>query len=182
MINFEIKIKIENLNDILGLIEKTDAVRKNDMHQTDYYLKTGTHKNKIREIEGGDIQIISYERLEKAGRKESKYNINIITKKDKDKILSENKVLCTVDKIRMLWIYKHTRIHVDKVVGLGSFLELETVIKDISSTEGLAEFKEVLEILQIDPQKAIVGSYSDLLLQNHKNITSSHFTNNFANC
>ncbi len=63
-----------------------------------------------------------------------------------------------------MWIYKHTRIHLDVVKGLGKFLELETVLKDISKTEGDKEFNNIVSILGIDKQKSIASSYSDILL------------------
>ncbi len=182
MKNFEIKLKIDDIDNTLSLIQKTGARREDDMHQIDYYLNIGTSKKKIREIEGVGVQIITYDRFEKLGRKESKYNIKNINQKDKEKILNEENILCVVDKIRMLWIYKNTRIHLDRVIDLGYFLELETVIKDISAAKGLNEFKEMLEILKIDPQKAIVGSYSDLIINSQKSHTSPYFMNNFASC
>ena len=36
-----------------------------------------------------------------------------------------------VEKTRRLFIWRHTRIHLDEVKGLGVFLELETVAKEI---------------------------------------------------
>ncbi len=180
MKNFEIKVKIQDIDGIINIIEKTQAVYKYDMHQTDYYLSLGIYKEKIREINGKEIQKISYSRDEILGRKESKYEIQEISKKEKKDLLKQKKVLCIVDKLRKLWIYKNTRIHLDKVMRLGNFLELETVIKNISKQKGLIEFNEVLKLLKIDSEKVVPFSYSDLILKNQKTQSSSVLVNKFA--
>lgn len=181
MRNFEIKVKIHDINCIIDTIKKSGAIYKCDMHHIDSYFNIGTFKEKIREIDKDEIQMISYKRIETTGRKESKYDIKKITQKGKNILLKQNKVLCIVEKIRKLWIYKNTRIHLDNVVGLGCFLELETVVKNISAQKGLKEFKEVLDLLKINQKETIAYSYSDLILKNQKSYSSSISINKFAN-
>ena len=180
MTNFEIKVKISGMSDMEQTLKKVGAVYQRDMHHTDYYFKMGDFKEKIREIDENEVQSISYKRIEIMGRKESKYDIKNITQEEKRTLLNQKKVLCVVDKVRKLWISKNTRIHLDKVLGLGCFLELETVIKNISAKKGRTEFKEVLELLKIDTKKAIPYSYSDLILENQKAQPSPIFINKFA--
>jgi len=180
MTNFEIKVGISDINGIIDAVKKSGAIYKCEMHHVDYYFSTGTFKEKIREINDSEVQKISYSRLEKVGRKESKYNIENITQEEKKFLLKQNNPLCVVDKIRKLWIYKNTRIHLDSVVGLGYFLELETVIKDISVQNGLKEFKEVLELLKINQEQTVAYSYSDLILKNQKSYPSPVLINKFA--
>jgi len=67
------------------------------------------------------------------------------------------------NKTRKLWLYEHTRIHVDCVEGLGDFLELETVLGEISLEEGEREFSVVVEGLEIDVADSVAASYSDLV-------------------
>ena len=69
-----------------------------------------------------------------------------------------------VSKARQLWMYKNTRIHIDNVDELGDFVELETVIINISEDQGLEEFNEVISKLKIDLEKTEPYSYSDLIL------------------
>ena len=48
-------------------------------------------------------------------------------------MLSEaNGILGMVEKIRHLYLIGHSRLHIDKVVGLGDFVELEVCIYDFS--------------------------------------------------
>ena len=103
-----------------------------------------------------------------------------LNKEEKKILLKQNEVLCTIDKERKLWIYKNTRIHVDKVSNLGYFLELETVLKNISSEEGQNEFNEVVNLLKINSKDTVAYSYSDLILMNQKIKHQSIWSNKYA--
>jgi adenylate cyclase class IV len=57
-----------------------------------------------------------------------------------------------------------TRIHLDRVEGLGDFLELEVVLSEGETTEsGVKVAHELLARLGISPQQLIDGAYVDLL-------------------
>jgi predicted adenylyl cyclase CyaB len=164
MFNYEIKTKISNLDEIIQVIKNQGAKREGFLKQKDYYLKVGRYKKKIREINNEAMEMISYTRNEKMGRKDSEYKIIKLTPKQKEILLIQNNPVCFVEKTRELWIYKNTRIHFDKVMGLGDFIELETVVNQKPKRQSLREFKEVVKLLKLDTKKAISFSYSDLVL------------------
>ena len=164
MFNYEIKTKISNLDEIIQVIKNQGAKREGFLKQKDYYLKVGRYKKKIREINNEAMEMISYTRNEKMGRKDSEYKIIKLTPKQKEILLIQNNPVCFVEKTRELWIYKNTRIHFDKVMGLGDFIELETVVNQKPKRQSLREFKEVVKLLKLDTKKAIPFSYSDLVL------------------
>ncbi len=57
-----------------------------------------------------------------------------------------------------------SRIHLDRVKGLGDFLELEVVLRDGESTEsGVAEASVLMARLGIPQESLIDGAYVDLL-------------------
>jgi adenylate cyclase class IV len=57
-----------------------------------------------------------------------------------------------------------TRIHLDRVEGLGDFVELEVVLSEGETTEsGVMVAHELLARLGISPQQLIEGAYVDLL-------------------
>jgi len=164
MVNLEIKINISNISQVRNILKKINATYQFDMEQKDTYFKLGENKIKTREIDDSEIQLIKYFRKEIKGKKVSSYSVETISNTEKEVFFRRNKTLCEVYKKRELWIYKNTRIHLDIVKGLGKFLELETVLKDISKKEGDREFNNLVSILGIDKQKSIASSYSDILL------------------
>ncbi len=73
-------------------------------------------------------------------------------------------VLVVVEKRRRFYRYGHTRIHLDEVKDLGSFVELETVIEEgITPGEASAEHSALISLLELDRLPVVPYSYSDLL-------------------
>jgi predicted adenylyl cyclase CyaB len=71
-----------------------------------------------------------------------------------------------VRKRRTLYQAGRTRIHLDRVEGLGDFLELEVVLAERESPEGgLTEAHAVMEALAISPSQLVEAAYVDLLTQ-----------------
>ena len=69
-----------------------------------------------------------------------------------------------VEKHRTLFLAGRTRIHLDRVTGLGHFLELEVVLEEDESPEvGVREANELLRRLGVDRSQLIEGGYFDLL-------------------
>ena len=69
-----------------------------------------------------------------------------------------------VRKQRELYRAGQTRVHLDQVEGLGSFLELEVVLgPGQSPAEGHAAAAELMSVLGIDESMLIPCAYADLL-------------------
>lgn len=78
-----------------------------------------------------------------------------------------------VKKTRELFLYRSTRIHLDHVDELGTFIELETVLPEGSismdvQTAAQQEHDEVIQLLGLHEFDSIAGSYSDLLPRTQK--------------
>jgi predicted adenylyl cyclase CyaB len=57
-----------------------------------------------------------------------------------------------------------TRVHIDRVEGLGTFVELEVVLDDGESENvGFQEARELMAVLGIEDSALINRSYVDLL-------------------
>ena len=68
-----------------------------------------------------------------------------------------------VQKRRLLYFVGRTRIHLDRVKGLGNFLELEVVLNDGESSEdGVEESKSILCQLGVKDAQLVEGAYVDL--------------------
>ena len=69
-----------------------------------------------------------------------------------------------VRKARHLYIAGRTRIHLDRVEGLGDFLELEVVLAEEDSIkDGEAEAQKLMEPLRVLPEDLVPDAYADLL-------------------
>ena len=69
-----------------------------------------------------------------------------------------------VRKQRRLFIVGRTRVHLDRVEGLGEFLELEVVLQEGEPAEdGVAEAHALMAQLGIAPEQLVQGAYVDLL-------------------
>ncbi len=170
MKNIELKVAVENFKEVTHNLKKIGAILKGTFPQIDTYYKCQNGRLKIREINYKIFELISYNRPDQAESKVSDYSIKRLNKKELKRYrryLNRSKGLSIrVIKKRELWIYKKTRIHLDKVRGLGKFLELETVIDNLFNLKQLeGEHKEVIDLLNLSRYKKISISYSDLLLE-----------------
>jgi predicted adenylyl cyclase CyaB len=69
-----------------------------------------------------------------------------------------------VVKRREVIVVGRTRIHLDEVSNLGTFVELEVVLRGDESPEaGTREALQLLEILGISTSTLLSGAYIDLL-------------------
>jgi adenylate cyclase class IV len=74
-------------------------------------------------------------------------------------------VLGRVRKTRTLLMIGATRVHLDRVEGLGDFLELEVVLRDNQTeADGVAVAQALLGRLGVAPSQLVRGAYLDLLL------------------
>lgn len=69
-----------------------------------------------------------------------------------------------VEKEREVFLHEQTRIHLDRVEGLGTFLELEVAIGDdepLSTGEAIA--RDILQFLDVGDDQLVAAAYIDLL-------------------
>ena len=163
-VNLEIKIPVKNFKKLIAIIEKKGGQKIYSSRQIDIYYKLNNGRLKIRNS-SGEKSIIYYKRIEDGSERWSDFETIEVDKPDKwiklfDKFLER---LTVVDKHRTLYHLYNTRIHFDKVKGLGNFVELETkVVK--GKQKARKEFQKILELLKLNPEKQILNSYSDLIL------------------
>jgi adenylate cyclase class IV len=144
------------------------------VHQVDTYFTVDTGRLKLREFRGAESnavergELIAYQRIMQAGSRWSNYVVAPIAgdavQSLLDGLLMTHAVLAIVDKVRTVGIVGHTRVHLDRVEGLGTFVELETVVRQQDDDDAATEHQEVIAALGLAALSSVAGSYSDLVL------------------
>ncbi|MBZ0199157.1 MAG: class IV adenylate cyclase [Ignavibacteriaceae bacterium] len=165
--NLEIKVPVKSLSSIKKKLNKIDAEYAGTLNQTDIYYKIKKGLLKLR-IENGKSQLIQYFRDEKSKDRWSDYRILELSSDNAEEFLAGLfSAEVTVKKERKLYWYKNTRIHLDKVKGLGTFLELETKLTS-GKKDARDRFNFLIKHLQLDVNNQIRKSYRDSLRKKNK--------------
>lgn len=181
MINIELKVSAKDFKDTVKNLKKIGAFCDGNFYQKDTYYHCRGKRLKIREIDHKIYQLIIYKREDRKESKISDYSIKNLNKEDlkhyKRYYRQRNGESIQIIKQRALWRFKNTRIHLDRVRGLGKFIELETIVKDPKKMESLQkEHREIINLLSLFKFKKISKSYNDLLIEkeNQRKILTSH--------
>lgn len=111
--------------------------------------------------------LVQYSRPDVSGPKLSQFNVlDVENPQLMHKMLAESLgVLGEVKKERYLFLHEQTRIHLDKVDGLGTFLELEVCLKPEQTVdEGTQIANDLMKVFEIKQEDLMTGAYMDELL------------------
>lgn len=136
------------------------------LYQTDTFYRVPSGRLKLRELKDGTAELIAYERPNRAGPKQSLYVRSPCTDpKSLHEVLARSVgIRGVVEKHRQVIHVGQTRVHLDEVAGLGSFLELEVVLRENQSPEeGEAIAAELMTVFGIASESLIEGAYIDLV-------------------
>lgn len=165
--NIEIKARVEDHHRLRAVARQLGARPQGSMHQIDrYYALDGGHREKLREIDGARFEWIEYRRPEDAAVRGSDYTVlHFGAGECRLTSILRRKPRVVVEKERELWILDNVRIHLDRVEGLGSFLELEAVLDDEHDDAACrSSIDRLLAAFGVERNTLVRASYSDLLL------------------
>ncbi len=137
------------------------------LRQRDTYFAAREGRLKLREQEPGGAQLIAYERADDASARQSAYHLVPVA--DPAALTAALHAALGIDvvveKERRLLLHGRTRIHLDAVAGLGSWVELEAVA-DPGSDLGAehAEVAELRAVLGLTDDRIVAEGYAALLL------------------
>ena len=163
----ELKAKVHDINKVREKILGLNAEFIGKFHQMDTYFNVPKGRLKLREVEGKPYaQLIYYERENIAAPKKSEVFILEISNPEKFKEKIENilKIKSTVDKVREIYVYKETKIHLDSVKKLGFFIEFEKEVKESEIGKTRKFLEKLMEKLDIKQENLIELSYGELIL------------------
>ena len=165
--NIEIKARIES---VVALTPRVAALAREgpiEIAQDDTFFNCVTGRLKLRAFSNDSGELIFYRRVNQAGPKESFY---VRSPTNSPETLSETLSLAygqigRIRKYRTLFLVGRTRVHLDRVEGLGHFLELEVMLVDDEPADaGIREAGELMDRLGIQPSQLVEGAYLDLML------------------
>jgi predicted adenylyl cyclase CyaB len=173
--NVEIKARVHDLVALRTAVERIADDGPETLCQTDTFFDSERGRLKLRELSNGRAELIHYERADMAEPAESQYVRARVPEPGELKLALSRAlaVRATVRKKRTLFLVGQTRIHLDEVEELGSFVELEVVLAPGQSTlEGAEEASKLMRKLGIKKDDLVRGAYVDLLLQAGERATS----------
>ena len=167
MRNIELKARTDDLGRAEGVCRDLGAACQWTRRQTDIYFRVADGRLKLRIEEPGGAVLVRYYRPDAAAARDCQYDLTPID--DPAATLADlearHGILVRVVKTRTLHLLDHVRIHLDRVEGLGTFLEFEAVMspdRDDAATHGLLD--RLRAAFGIAPSDLVGQSYSDLLL------------------
>ena len=164
--NIEIKARVDDLAAVRAKAQLLSASEPETLVQHDTFYRTPTGRLKLREFADGSAELIYYERPDQPGPKTSTYTRTPVPEpRSMDELLRRlSGQLDVVTKRREIFLVGSTRIHLDNVDGLGSFVELEVVLSpEQTEADGEAIAADLIGKLGIQRDALVAGAYVDLL-------------------
>lgn len=166
MRNIELKAKLPDLDHALAVCAKIGAVPQGDIHQVDTYFNVSSGRLKLREATPGHSELVHYHRPDVAGAKGCDYTLEPVAPTIKPMLAAALGVLTVVDKTRTLFLWENVRIHLDRVEGLGRFLEFEAVMAPgAPDEEGYRKLTFLSDHFNIGESDHLTHSYLDMMLE-----------------
>jgi predicted adenylyl cyclase CyaB len=135
--------------------------------QQDFFYDVPTGRLKLRQFDDGTpSELIFYQRDDRDGPKVSYYSRSPVTNPEAMHALLAQALTTRgiVSKERHVYLVGRTRIHLDRVDGLGDFIELEVVLaQDDDETGGELEAHDMFARLGVTQADLVPLAYVDLL-------------------
>jgi adenylate cyclase class 2 len=167
-LNVEIKARCNDPSFIRNYLVNRGADFKGLDEQTDTYFNVTDGRLKLRE---GSIEnnLIFYKRNDQPGPKRSHFHLVKIQDAAGLKHALERScgIKMIVKKSREIYYIDNVKFHIDKVPGLGSFIEIEAgnILADKTEPELSDQCNFYLKEFHVQADDLIAESYSDMLLE-----------------
>lgn len=166
ILNVEIKAKCNDQKFVHDKLIELGAIDKGIDHQIDTYFNNPNGRLKLRQ---GNIEnsLIFYKRSNQSGPKSSDINLVRLDKDNelRDLLNAAYGTFKVVDKKRRILFINEVKFHIDTVLDLGNFVEIE--VRDETCSRSIQELEKIcsdyMDILKINEHDLISQSYSDLI-------------------
>jgi homotetrameric cytidine deaminase len=165
--NVEVKALDPDPARSLAVCRELGAEDRGVLVQRDTYFRAPSGRLKLREEGDAGATLVQYDRPDAAEARVSGYRLVAVADAEglREALDAALGTLVVVDKERHLLLWNGVRIHLDRVRGLGSFVELEGVAEPGSDLSAERRRVDALaDALGIGPDRIVAESYSDRLL------------------
>lgn len=164
--NVEIKARVPDAKKMAERAARVADEGPWEIQQDDTFFGCEDGRLKLRDFGNGNGELIFYRRPGQAGPGQSEYRITPTEDPEGLRAVLTDAfgIVGRVRKRRILYLAGRTRIHLDRVEGLGDFLELEVVLSDDEPArvgEGEAQF--LMECLHVAEEDLVDVAYVDLI-------------------
>ena len=168
--NIEIKAKLSarQYEDTVARAKELTGKPPTEIYQKDIFFDVPSNRLKLRQFADDTAELIAYARQDCLDPAPSNYYRIEIERPDDllQGLTMTLGVRGVVEKRRLLFIHEQTRIHLDSVTDLGTFMELEVVLADGQShASGVETADSLMRELSIDKESLVAAAYIDLLEQ-----------------
>ena len=169
--NIEIKARIDSVDALLPRAQAVAGGEPETIHQDDTFFRVPHGRLKLREFADGSAELIHYHRPDSGEAKASDYVRLAVPDPAalREALARGCGLLGRVRKTRVLLRVNeggfNTRVHLDRVEGLGEFMELEVVLQDGQrDADGADAAERLMVALGLGDAPRLAGSYFDLRL------------------
>jgi adenylate cyclase class 2 len=169
LLNFEFKARLKDPAPVRATLKQLRARFLGTDHQVDTYFHVPAGRLKIRE---GRIEnsLIHYQRTDSAQARRSHVELMLLPRRNSVRAILAGAlgVLAVVDKRREIYFVGNVKIHLDRVRGLGTFLEVEAMTRSGDIKKVRAQAVKFQKLFNISAKDVVPQSYSDLILAKSK--------------
>jgi predicted adenylyl cyclase CyaB len=164
--NVEIKAVVADLPVLRERVERISGIPGEEIYQEDtfFVVPQGRLKLRVFSLERGEL--IYYERTDARDPKPSHYLISRTSEPESllDLLAASLGIAGHVRKHRTFYMIGNTRVHLDEVEHLGTYMELEVVLSAGElPKDGKETARKLMDELHIDPSDLVRGAYVDLI-------------------
>jgi adenylate cyclase, class 2 len=169
-INFEFKARMRDERRVRAVLKQLRARYVGLDHQVDTYFHAPSGRLKVRE---GTIEnaLIFYRRTNSARPRRSSVDLMLLPRRNGLRAILSRVMQprVVVDKRREIYFVGNVKIHLDRVRGLGKFLEVEAITRTGRLDRARGQALRFQKLFGVARQDIVPQSYSDLVISNHRN-------------
>jgi len=161
-----LKAKTDDWQHAIGCATSVATESLGEIHQIDTYFHAVRGRLKLREISDGACELIWYNRANGYSPRISNFLLTPITDSESiiESLSSALGVRVVVEKFRQIFLYHNVRIHIDRVVNLGNFVEFEAVVGgEIDNNKAKEQVLWLQNEFAILDRDLLSTSYGDML-------------------